>query len=191
MEEKDSFDVSWVVGAAYFNNELNLDNLRDHVDDKNWEDAKSQPGVRVRLWNDESQFATFFETGKCILGATDEDQIRVDMKEDIEDLLKEMKLIKENEEVDISINNVVARANAGQVLDLPALQPHLGYEKTEYEPEQFPALVYQLCCTVLIFSSGKVILTGANKTEQNKKAFSELKDKLKEFEEITSDTPWN
>jgi transcription initiation factor TFIID TATA-box-binding protein len=50
-----------------------------------------------------------------------------------------------------------------QEVNLEALTISLGLENTEYEPEQFPGLVYrppQLGATLMIFASGKVLIVG-------------------------------
>jgi transcription initiation factor TFIID TATA-box-binding protein len=45
----------------------------------------------------------------------------------------------------------------------------LGLENIEYEPEQFPGLVYRIKVpkvVVLIFSSGKLVITGGKSQEE-------------------------
>ena len=45
----------------------------------------------------------------------------------------------------------------------------LGLENVEYEPEQFPGLVYRIKqpkVVVLIFSSGKLVITGGKSPEE-------------------------
>ncbi|MGB9127897.1 MAG: TATA-box-binding protein, partial [Methanoregula sp.] len=54
-------------------------------------------------------------------------------------------------------------------------------ENIEYEPEQFPGLVYRIKdpkIVVLIFSSGKLILTGGKNLEAVKKGLDVLEQKL-------------
>jgi len=67
-------------------------------------------------------------------------------------------------------------------LDLASLAIELGLEDKEYEPEQFPALIYsrgEVAGTFLIFESGKVILTGSSDIEQVSEAFTNLFDRLR------------
>jgi transcription initiation factor TFIID TATA-box-binding protein len=48
---------------------------------------------------------------------------------------------------------------------------------TEYEPEQFPGLVYKLIeakATFLLFSNGKVVCTGTKSEEEAKQALDKL-----------------
>ncbi|MEM7825590.1 MAG: TATA-box-binding protein, partial [Candidatus Aenigmatarchaeota archaeon] len=55
-------------------------------------------------------------------------------------------------------------------------------EGTEYEPEQFPGLVYRLKdpkAATLIFSSGKVVCTGARKIKDVDFSVETISKKLK------------
>lgn len=60
------------------------------------------------------------------------------------------------------LRNVVGSANLGVALDLDVLAARLG-EEASYEPELFPGLKYRPVTgevTLLVFSSGKVVMTG-------------------------------
>ncbi len=62
----------------------------------------------------------------------------------------------------IRIENVVASTSLGDELDLQAIA--LALDGAEYEPEQFPGLIYRLKepkTAILLFRSGKVVCTGA------------------------------
>ena len=61
----------------------------------------------------------------------------------------------------ITVQNMVASGQIGMVLNLNKLAMKL--ENAEYEPEQFPGLVYKLPgtrATFLLFSNGKIVCTG-------------------------------
>ena len=54
-------------------------------------------------------------------------------------------------------------------------------ENVEYEPEQFPGLVYRILdpkVVILIFSSGRIVSTGAKTVEDVTRAVNILKDEL-------------
>ena len=54
-------------------------------------------------------------------------------------------------------------------------------EEAEYEPEQFPGLVYRINdpkVAMLLFGSGKIVCTGARKTEDVSIAVQKLADEL-------------
>lgn len=65
---------------------------------------------------------------------------------------------------DIIIQNIVASADLGVELDLGAVAAAIGLENVEFEPEMFPGLVRRLeapKAVILLFGSGKMIITGA------------------------------
>ncbi|MDG6939407.1 MAG: TATA-box-binding protein [Nitrososphaerota archaeon] len=80
----------------------------------------------------------------------------------------------------ISIENVVASAGVDQRIDLLEIQ-RLFYG-VEYHPEQFPGLVFRLKApktATLIFSSGKMVCTGAKSEDQAFKAVNMVVQKLR------------
>src|SRR5665647_3045294 len=80
----------------------------------------------------------------------------------------------------ISIENVVASATLNQKVDLNAVVK--GYPGVEYRPEQFPGLVFRLKrpkTATLIFSSGKMICTGAKSGQEFRKAIMKVIKELK------------
>lgn len=83
----------------------------------------------------------------------------------------------------LSIRNIVCTADLGRELNLNAVSIGLGLENIEYEPEQFPGLVYKpqdQSCTILIFSTGKIVIMGVQNERSAREAFelitSELED---------------
>jgi transcription initiation factor TFIID TATA-box-binding protein len=80
----------------------------------------------------------------------------------------------------LEIKNVVCTGNTKKDIFLEDLRSKLP-GNTEYEPEQFPAVVYRPNegeSTFLIFSSGKVVITGASSSEVAAKEFSDLRENL-------------
>ncbi len=83
-----------------------------------------------------------------------------------------------------SIKNIVMTGDLGQQLNLNTLSIALGLEVTEYEPEQFPGVVYRppdIDCVFLIFGSGKVVITGSSDLEIATRGFEKLSNRLKEL----------
>jgi transcription initiation factor TFIID TATA-box-binding protein len=76
---------------------------------------------------------------------------------------------------------MVCSYDLGKYINLNKVVITLNIENIEYEPEQFPGLVYRVKdpkIVVLIFSSGKIILTGAKNLEDVKKGLAVLEQKL-------------
>lgn len=68
-------------------------------------------------------------------------------------------------------------------MNLGAVAIELGLERTGYESEQFPKLIYrptEFDCVLLIFSSGEVVITGASEVDTAQQAFTDLLWKVKE-----------
>ena len=80
----------------------------------------------------------------------------------------------------ISIENVVASATINQKVDLNQITKN--FADVEYHPDQFPGLVFRLKTpktATLIFSSGKMVCTGAKSEEYARKAVNTVVQKLK------------
>ena len=75
----------------------------------------------------------------------------------------------------IKIENIVASTSLGVELDLEAIA--LALDGAEYERKKFPGLIYRLKepkTASLLFTSGKVVCTGAKNLEQVKTAISKV-----------------
>ena len=75
--------------------------------------------------------------------------------------------------------------NLESTLNLEAVALEL--EDTEYEPEQFPGLVYRLSdpkVVLLLFGSGKVVCTGAKTKSDAKLGVERAYDRLSELDLI-------
>jgi transcription initiation factor TFIID TATA-box-binding protein len=80
----------------------------------------------------------------------------------------------------VSIENVVASASVEQKIDLNIITQT--FPDVEYHPEQFPGLVFRIKSpktATLIFSSGKMVCTGAKSEEQSISAVRTVVQKLR------------
>jgi len=80
----------------------------------------------------------------------------------------------------LRIENVVASATLNQKVALNAVVK--GYPGVEYRPEQFPGLVFRLKrpkTATLIFSSGKMVCTGAKSEKEARRAVMKVVKELK------------
>ncbi|MCK4443711.1 MAG: TATA-box-binding protein, partial [Thermoplasmata archaeon] len=81
----------------------------------------------------------------------------------------------------IKIENVVASGSLGDSLDLEAIVEADALVGAEYKREVFPGLIYRLeepKTAVLLFSSGKVVCTGAKNLEQVKLTISKVAERI-------------
>jgi transcription initiation factor TFIID TATA-box-binding protein len=93
-------------------------------------------------------------------------------------------MIKESsaalKDLDVSVENVVATATLGQKLDLLAIMKV--FRNVEYRPKKFPGLVFRLKrpkTATLIFSTGKMVCTGAKSDKLAKSAIRKVVRELK------------
>ena len=72
-------------------------------------------------------------------------------------------------------------------VDLETAMIALGLESTEYEPEQFPGLIYRppsFEATLLLFASGKIIIGGTTDRNQALDAVGHLREQLSTIERV-------
>jgi transcription initiation factor TFIID TATA-box-binding protein len=80
----------------------------------------------------------------------------------------------------INIQNVVATATLNQRVDLNAVVK--SYPGVEYRPDLFPGLVFRLKrpkTATLIFSTGKMVCTGAKSEKESRRAIMKVVKELK------------
>jgi len=123
------------------------------------------PGLVFRLKRPKTA-TLIFNSGKMVCtGARSENEARRAIKNVLEELKKGGIIIIRKPE--LKIQNIVASANLSGKIDLEQAVGKL--DKTMYEPEQFPGLIYRMDepkVVILLFASGKLVCTGA-KTEQD------------------------
>ena len=132
-------------------------------------------------FEEDGELVILYTSGKYILRGGDEFETMYAVNERFLGLLEEMGV--EVDAAGLEIKNVVAVGNLGHDLDLNALTIDLGFEDVEYEPEQFPGLVYRpdgTNCVLLVFGSGKVVITGGRTQKEDEKAFAALEEHIKQ-----------
>ena len=136
------------------------------------------PGLVIRIKEPKTS-ALIFSSGKVVCtGARSMDKVEESIKKIIKSLEKIG--IKITIKPEIKIQNIVASGSVGMDLNLNTLAMKL--DNTEYEPEQFPGLVYKLPqakATFLLFSNGKVVCTGTKSEVEVHKALDKLIENLK------------
>tara|TARA_B100000029_G_scaffold41619_1_gene38737 strand:- start:212 stop:811 length:600 start_codon:yes stop_codon:yes gene_type:complete len=81
----------------------------------------------------------------------------------------------------VSIENVVASATVDQKMDLNAITKN--FPDVEYHPDQFPGLVFRIKSpktATLIFTSGKMVCTGAKSEQMSRNAVKTVVTKLRQ-----------
>lgn len=175
---KPGFKIENVVSTAKLSENFDLIDIKSKLDDAEYNKSRF-PGLIFRLKDPKSVFL-LFNSGKVVCTGC----------KSIEDAKKSGNIlhaklkglgIKVNNSFELKIQNIVASAELGQVLNLNAVVMGLGMENTEYEPEQFPGLVYRMDVpkvVILLFGSGKLVITGGKSSLDCEKALLRIKETL-------------
>jgi transcription initiation factor TFIID TATA-box-binding protein len=140
---------------------------------------KRFPGAVYRI-ADPKIACLIFSSGKIVITGVRNDKALADGLAIVIRALKDAG-IKPLAEPRVAITNMVCSFNLNRYINLNKLTVTLNMERVEYEPEQFPGLVYRIKdpkIVVLIFSSGKIILTGGKTLDDVKRGLDVLEEKL-------------
>jgi transcription initiation factor TFIID TATA-box-binding protein len=138
------------------------------------------PGLVLRIKEPRSAVLVFSSGNLVCTGTKSTTQV----KQVIEAVIKQLKKINVNITTvpKITVQNIVASGHINDLkLNLNFLA--LEMENTEYEPEQFPGLVYKLIeppATFLLFSNGKLVCTGTKNRKQLEESMTQLLKNIKQ-----------
>jgi transcription initiation factor TFIID TATA-box-binding protein len=119
----------------------------------------------------------FYRSGKCsIVGATSPEHFE-GMVERVNTLMRE--LLEFDYEPTAEIKNIVVTTELESIPQLETVSIGFGLDKTEYEPEQFPGLIYRNGdVIVLIFANGKIVCTGLSDFDMISSTIDEVTEKI-------------
>lgn len=170
-----------MVGSGSLNAELDLETLSEEIGQPRARyDPDKYPGMYLRF-EEEAPLITVYRTGKYIItGPTSKDEL-YDLRERFLTFLSDIDAIENATDEWFSVQNYVCTGELNQTLNLNALAIGLGLEQTEYEPEQFPGLIYRPeghNGVVLLFATGRIVITGCRSVDAAEEIFTDLKDDL-------------
>jgi transcription initiation factor TFIID TATA-box-binding protein len=171
-----SLTIQNVVASASLHHDIPLEKVTITLPNTEY-NPEQFPGLVLRLARGKT--ALIFSSGKIVCtGAKSEAEVG----EAVKMIIKELKKVKINitKKPDITIQNMVASGDIGMRLNLNKLAFKL--ENAEYEPEQFPGLVYKVPSshiTFLLFGTGKIVCTGAKNESEIRNAVNKLVKTLK------------
>jgi len=158
-QTKPIISIENVVASASIDQKLDLNEITEKFPDVEW-NPNLFPGAVFRLKNPKTA-TLLFRSGKMICtGAKSEELSRKAVKKVVQELRKGK--IKIKKEATVKIQNMVASINLGGRVDLEETARSL--PRSMYEPEQFPGLIHRMIypkTVILIFSTGKLVCTGA------------------------------
>jgi transcription initiation factor TFIID TATA-box-binding protein len=171
--------VENIVATMALADALDLDAILAAV--KNTEyDRKRFPGLIFRIKEPKTSMLMFTSGKANCTGAKNMDDVRRAVGFAVGQLKKGK--IPVYPDPKIIVQNIVAVSDVGSVINLNAVMTCLIQGgRVEYEPEQFPGLVYRVGepkVVVLLFKSGKLVLTGAKNIEDVKAAAIQVQEEL-------------
>lgn len=178
-------EIVSIMGSGSLGREINLDNLvtalKNEVGDILETNFQSAGIVTVKFGGESPAFSIYRTGAFQVRGASDHH----DLNDWIDHFLETLSEIGfEIEGAEFEEQTAVFIDEVQQSVNLEALTIHLGLELTEYEPEQFPGVVYRPAnqtVTILVFSSGKVLVLGTTEQEDAEAAFESLKKEIREI----------
>ncbi len=149
-----------IVASMALSDNFDLKHISSHLENAEYDKDKF-PGLVYRIKTPKTAFLVFGSGKANCTGAKSID----DVDTAVEILSKDLEGLGYTiTSKSYIVQNIVAGATLGTELDLDAIAIGLGFENVEYEPEVFPGLVYRIKdpkVVVLIFRSGKLVITGA------------------------------
>ncbi len=141
------------------------------------------PGLVYRL-DSPKVTALIFKSGKMVVTGAKSTR---DLIEAVKKIVRNLKKhgIPIHGRSKVQIQNIVASANLNVCVDLE--RAALTLENSMYEPEQFPGLIHRMDeprVVLLIFGSGKMVITGAKREEEVYEAVKRIYEKLKRVRAI-------
>ena len=171
-----------IVASATLNVEIPLEKIVSKLEGMEYE-PEQFPGLVYRMDKPKAA-ALIFGSGKIVCtGARSVTDVNTVFKKVIK--IIESVRVKVPRNYKTQIENIVASAKLDANLNLDTIAFKL--ENSEYEPEQFPGLVYRMedpKVAFLLFGSGKIVCTGARNVADVNEAIRKVAKKLKSIKAL-------
>jgi transcription initiation factor TFIID TATA-box-binding protein len=176
LRVKPTVNIENVVASAVLNHNVDLEAITKLFPMAEYR-PEQFPGLVFRLKKPKTA-TLIFSSGKMVCTGAKSENLAIKAVEKVVKELKSHGIVIVGKPK-IQIQNIVASASLGGKIDLEKATYMLS--KTMYEPEQFPGLIYRMDnpkVVILLFSSGKLVCTGAKKEEEVYEAVNKLHVKL-------------
>lgn len=174
-----NYKVENVVASVTLEDRIDLNKLAENCSEAEY-DPSQFPGLVLRLKEPKAAILVF-NTGKMVVTGLRSEEDAPTVVEKIIERIREAG-ISVKSQAKIKVQNIVASGSLGAALDLEIASITL--EDSLYEPEQFPGLIYRAKnpkVVFLLFSSGRIVCTGAKKETDVKEAVMRLDRRLEEL----------
>ena len=173
------FRIENVVASTSLGQELDLKAIALALGGSEYE-PEQFPGLIYRIKEPKTAIL-LFRSGKVVCtGAKSLEHVRMAVDLVSKQIAAAGIAVKKDPEIEVQ--NIVATSDLGAPIDLNAVAITLGLGSVEYEPEQFPGLVYRIDdpkVVLLMFGSGKVVCTGARKPSDVEEAIEKITEELR------------
>ncbi|WP_070807817.1 TATA-box-binding protein [Pyrodictium occultum] len=182
QEPKPTANIENIVATVSLDQTLDLNLIERSILTVEY-NPEQFPGLVYRL-DSPKVTALIFKSGKMVVTGAKSTR---DLIEAVKKIVRNLKKhgIQIYGRPKVQIQNIVASANLNVCVDLE--RAALTLENSMYEPEQFPGLIHRMDeprVVLLIFSSGKMVITGAKREEEVYEAVNKIYEKLKKLRAI-------
>jgi len=178
LSGKNSLKIQNIVATTSLGKDVPLTKLAKTIPNTEY-NPEQFPGLVLRIKQPKSAVLVFSSGNLVCTGTKSIAQVKLVIEQVIKTLRKIN--VKVTDKPKVTVQNIVASGNIDMMLNLNFLALEL--ENTEYEPEQFPGLVYKLVepnATFLLFSNGKLVCTGTKNNQQLEDSMDQLIKRIKE-----------
>ena len=173
-------EIQNVVATASLGTTMNLLEILKAFKTSEY-NPKRFPGLVFRLKRPKTA-TLIFSTGKLVCtGAKSSKLARRAVKKVVKELRGEG--FKVADKPKVTVQNIVASADLSSKIDLEGVLDCLDH--VMYEPSEFPGVIYRMKdpkVVILIFASGKLVITGAKTEEQVNLAADKVRAELTDYE---------
>ena len=170
--------VENIVAYAQIADGLDIEQIVEKIPEFNY-NPNEFTGLTIKL--DEPKTAVLIlPGGKAICtGAKKIEDAETSIKKVINQIKK--KKIDVRKKIEVEVQTIVVSIDLKKELHLSSISSGLVLDHVEYEPKKFPGLIYRIRdigTTLIVFSSGKIVCTGAKTIEDAANAIEMMKEKL-------------
>ncbi|MCH9040540.1 MAG: TATA-box-binding protein [Thaumarchaeota archaeon] len=186
-QTKPIIEIVNVVASATIDQKLDLHKIQKKFPNTEY-NPEQFPGLVFRLKNPKTA-TLLFRTGKMVCTGSKSEELAVKA---VNIVVKKLRKggIRIKKDAVVIVQNIVSSINLGGQIHLEQAARTL--PRSMYEPEQFPGLIYRMInpkTVILIFSSGKLVCTGAKTETDVYRSVNQLHALLEEKGLMIYDSP--
>jgi len=168
-----------IIAYAQIANVLDLQQITEKLPEFKY-NPQEFSGLTLKL-DDPKSAILLLPSGKAICTGTKKiEDAEIAIKKSV-DKIKDIIGVKLKKKFKVEIQNIIASTDLKKELNLNSISTGLLLENVDYEPRQFPGLIYRMDdigALLILFGSGKIVCTGTNNIEDVTSAIKIMEEKL-------------